>query len=72
MNDTLDIIEMPFFRRALVAAALIGFTNGFVSGFVLLRRSALSLGALAHTMLPGIVLVVLITGVLTQAGIAWK
>ncbi len=68
MNDTLDIITMPFFRRALVAAALIGFTNGFVSGFVLLRRSALSLGALAHTMLPGIVLVVLITGALTQAG----
>ena len=66
MNDLLDIINMPFFRRALVAAALIGFTNGFVSGFVLLRRSALSLGALAHTMLPGIVSVVLITGVLTQ------
>lgn len=68
MNEFLDIISMPFFRRALVAAALIGFTNGFVSGFVLLRRSALSLGALAHTMLPGIVLVVLITGALTQAG----
>ena len=67
MTDLLDIINMPFFRRALVAAALIGFTNGFVSGFVLLRRSALSLGALAHTMLPGIVSVVLITGILTQA-----
>ncbi len=64
----MDIIGMPFFRRALVAAALIGFTNGFVSGFVLLRRSALSLGALSHTMLPGIVLVVLITGSLTQVG----
>jgi manganese/iron transport system permease protein/iron/zinc/copper transport system permease protein len=61
------MIDMPFFRRALVAAALIGFTNGFVSGFVLLRRSALSLGALGHTLLPGIVVAVLITGALTQA-----
>lgn len=68
MSELLEIIDMSFFRRALVAAALIGFTNGFVSGFVLLRRSALSLGALAHTMLPGIVVVVLITGVLTQLG----
>lgn len=68
MSELADIISMPFFRRALVAAALIGFTNGFVSGFVLLRRSALSLGALSHTMLPGIVLVVLVTGALTQAG----
>lgn len=59
---------MPFFRRALVAAALIGFTNGFVSGFVLLRRSSLVLSALSHTMLPGIVIVVIVTGVLSQAG----
>ena len=66
MNELLDIIEMPFFRRALAAAALIGFTNGFVSGFVLLRRSALTLGALGHTLLPGIVIAVLITGTLTQ------
>ena len=68
MSELLEILEMPFFRRALVAAALIGFTNGFVSGFVLLRRSSLTLSALCHTMLPGIVIVVLITGALTQAG----
>jgi len=68
MSDLLQMFEMPFFRRALIAAALIGFTNGFVSGFVLLRRSSLSLSALGHTMLPGIVVVVLITGTLNQAG----
>ena len=68
MNELLEMLDMPFFRRALVAAALIGFTNGFVSGFVLLRRSSLALSALGHTMLPGIVIVVLITGVLNQAG----
>lgn len=68
MSELFEILEMPFFRRALVAAALIGFTNGFVSGFVLLRKSSLTLSALCHTMLPGIVTVVLITGALTQAG----
>lgn len=67
MNELWEMLEMPFFQRALVAAALIGFTNGFVSGFVLLRRSALTLGALSHTLLPGIVIVVLVTGTLTQA-----
>ncbi|MGB0990984.1 MAG: metal ABC transporter permease [Akkermansiaceae bacterium] len=68
MSELLEVLEMSFYRRALVAAALIGFTNGFVSGFVLLRRSSLALSALSHTMLPGIVTVVLITGVLSQAG----
>ncbi|MBT8045464.1 MAG: metal ABC transporter permease [Verrucomicrobiae bacterium] len=68
MTEILQMLEMPFFRRALAAAALIGFTNGFVSGFVLLRKSSLTLSALCHTLLPGIVIVVLITGALTQAG----
>jgi len=68
MSDLIQMLDMPFFQRALIAAALIGFTNGFVSGFVLLRRSSLSLSALGHTMLPGIVIVVLITGTLNQAG----
>ena len=68
MSELIEMLDMPFFRRALVAVTLIGFTNGFVSGFVLLRRSSLTLSALSHTMLPGIVIVVLVTGVLTQAG----
>ncbi|NNC89687.1 MAG: metal ABC transporter permease [Akkermansiaceae bacterium] len=57
----------PFFQRALLAALLIGFTNGFFSGFVVLRRTALSVSALSHTMLPGIALGILVTGALTQA-----
>ena len=68
MSELFDIFDMQFFRRALVAAALIGFTNGFVSGFVLLRRSSLTLSALSHTMLPGIVIVFIVTGVLNQTG----
>jgi len=57
----------PFFQRAFVAALLIGFANGFFSGFVVLRRTALSVSALSHTMLPGIALGILVTGALTQA-----
>jgi len=58
----IDLLAAPF-----VGATVIGFANGFFSGFVNLRRSALSVSALAHTMLPGIALAVLITQQLTQA-----
>ncbi len=68
MSTLLETLDTQFFQRALLAATIIGFTNGFFSGFVLLRRNALSMGALSHTMLPGIATVVLITGALTQWG----
>jgi len=68
MPEFLQTPDTQFFQRALLAAAVIGFTNGFFSGFVLLQRNALSIGALSHTMLPGIASVVLITGALTQWG----
>ena len=63
----MDLLSNPFYQRALAAALLIGFANGFFSGFVVLRRNALSVSALSHTMLPGIALGILMTGVLTQA-----
>ncbi|MGC4015270.1 MAG: metal ABC transporter permease [Luteolibacter sp.] len=62
----MELLSNPFFQRALAAAAFIGFANGWFSGFVILRRSALSVSALSHTMLPGIALAILITGALTQ------
>lgn len=61
-----ELLNSPFYQRALAAAAFIGFTNGFFSGFVVLRRNALSVSALSHTMLPGIALAILVTGVLSQ------
>lgn len=61
-----ELLNSPFYQRTLAAAAFIGFTNGFFSGFVVLRRNALSVSALSHTMLPGIALGILITGFLTQ------
>jgi len=61
-----DLLINPFYQRALAAAAFIGFANGFFSGFVVLRRNALSVSALSHTMLPGIALGIFITGALSQ------
>lgn len=61
-----DLLNNPFYQRALATAAFIGFANGFFSGFVVLRRNALSVSALSHTMLPGIALGIFLTGVLSQ------
>lgn len=61
-----ELLQNAFFQRALAAALMIGFANGFFSGFVVLRKHALSVSALSHTMLPGITLGILIAGVLTQ------
>ncbi|MBB5353265.1 manganese/iron transport system permease protein/iron/zinc/copper transport system permease protein [Haloferula luteola] len=62
-----ELLHSPFFQRALAAALVIGFANGFFSGFVVLRKHALSVSALSHTMLPGITLGIVVAGALTQA-----
>src|SRR5215218_5997011 len=45
-----------FMLRALVACALIGFSNGFLGTFVVLRRLALMADSLSHSLLPGLVI----------------
>ena len=61
-----ELLSNPFYQRALATAGFIGFANGFFSGFVVLRRNALSVSALSHTMLPGIALGIFLTGALSQ------
>ncbi len=61
-----ELLTNPFYQRALATAGFIGFANGFFSGFVVLRRDALSVSALSHTMLPGIALAIFLTGALSQ------
>ncbi len=62
MNLLGDILSYEFNQRALLAAVMIGFMNGYVGGYVVLRRDALFAGALSHTLFPGVALGALIAG----------
>lgn len=49
-------------KRALLSCALIGFTNGFLGTFVILRRQALFADALSHSLLPGLAVAAIVVG----------
>lgn len=52
----------PFMQRALLSCALIGFTNGFLGTFVILKRQALLADALSHSLLPGLAVAAILVG----------
>ena len=70
-----------FMQTALIAAALVGLACASIGVYVVLRRMAFIGDALAHTVLPGLVIAylnqwslfggALIAGVLTALGIGW-
>ena len=62
MNQFWELLGYQFNQRALLAAVLIGFLNGYFSGYVVLRKSSLFTGALSHTLLPGIAIGILLFG----------
>ena len=63
MSDwLLEPFRHPFNQRAVLAALLIGVTNGYASAFVVLRKSALKVGSLSHALLPGIAVAILVAG----------
>jgi ABC-type Mn2+/Zn2+ transport system permease subunit len=62
MNAFTEPLNHDFMQRALLGCALIGFTNGFLGAFVLLRRMALMADALSHSLLPGLAVGVLLFG----------
>ncbi len=63
MMDLLtDTLAYEFNQRALLAAVMIGFMNGYVGGYVVLRRSSLFASSLSHTLFPGIALGALVAG----------
>ena len=47
----------------LLAAVLIGLVNGYFSGYVILRKTALFTGALSHSLLPGTAVGIILFGV---------
>lgn len=57
-----DMLSYQFNQRALLAAVMIGFLNGYTGGYVVLRRGALFAGALSHTLFPGIAAGALMAG----------
>jgi ABC-type Mn2+/Zn2+ transport system permease subunit len=65
-----DFLSESIARRALLACALFGFANGFMSAFVVLRKSALKMGTLSHGLLPGIALAVLLLGLSSWSALA--
>lgn len=57
-----QLFDYGFSQRALLAAAMIGFVNGYLGGYIVLKRSALFAGGLTHTLFPGIALGALVAG----------
>ncbi len=68
MNWLTEPFTHEFMQRALVGGALIGFTNGFVGTFVVLRRMALMADSLSHSLLPGMAVGFILFG-LAPAGL---
>jgi ABC-type Mn2+/Zn2+ transport system permease subunit len=62
MNWLTEPFHHEFMQRAFLACALIGFTNGFLSAFIVLRRLALMADALSHALLPGLAVGVILFG----------
>lgn len=62
MNWLAEPFHYEFMLKALLGCILIGFTNGYLSGFILLRRHALLGDALSHSLLPGLAVGAMIFG----------
>lgn len=67
MNWLIEPFTHEFMQRALLGGALIGFTNGFLGAFVVLRRLALMADSLSHSMLPGLALGLMFFGLSLSA-----
>jgi len=58
----IEPFDLNIYQRALIAALVIGFVNGYASAFVLLHRSPLKLTALSHSLLPGVAIATWLVG----------
>jgi ABC-type Mn2+/Zn2+ transport system permease subunit len=61
-SPLLEPFHYSFMQRALLSCALIGFTNGFLGTFIILRRQALLADALSHSLLPGLAVAAMLVG----------
>jgi len=68
MNWLLEPFQYEFMQRAFLVCVLIGFTNGFLGAFIVIRRLALMADALSHSLLPGLAIAAIFIG-LNPAGL---
>jgi ABC-type Mn2+/Zn2+ transport system permease subunit len=68
MDWLTEPFQHEFMRRVIVGGALVGFTNGFLGAFVVLRRLALMADSLSHSLLPGLAVALMLFG-LAPAGL---
>ena len=81
MNLLLDPLQYSFITRALLAAIIVGIVCSVLGTYIVLRGMAFFGDALAHTILPGVVIAfllgwplaigALIFGIITAVGIGW-
>ena len=62
MEFLTEPLGYEFFQRALVASLLIGVSCGLIGTYIMLRRLSLMGDALAHAVLPGVVIGFMIAG----------
>lgn len=62
INSLLEPFSYSFMQRALLSCSLLGFTNGFLGTFIILRRQALLADALSHSLLPGVAVAAMFVG----------
>lgn len=58
----LEPLQYEFIQRALVASVMVGISCGLIGAFIMLRRLSLIGDALAHAVLPGVVIGFMIAG----------
>ncbi len=62
MQILLDILQEPWAIRALIASSLVGIMCGVLGCFIVLRNMSLVGDALAHAILPGVVVAYVVVG----------
>lgn len=61
-NLLIEPLQYQFMQRALVASVIVGVTCGLVGTFIMLRKMSLIGDALAHAVLPGVIIGFMIAG----------
>ena len=59
----IDALQEPWAMRALMASVMVGLMLGLLGAFIVLRNMSLVGDALAHSILPGVVLAFILVGV---------